>query len=48
MFLKGNYVEIGFKEIWVNLIMKCVSSVEYRVHINDDEAESFKLTRGLR
>ena len=28
--------------------MKCVSTVEYRVQINDEETESFKPTRGLR
>ena len=47
-FLKEIMLKLGFKESWVNLIMKCVSSVEYRVRINDDEMESFKPTRGLR
>ena len=41
-------LKLGFQERWVNLIMKCVSTVEYRVRINDEETESFKPTRGLR
>ena len=47
-FLKEIMLKFGFKESWVNLIMKCVSSVEYWVRINDDETESIKPTRGLR
>ena len=47
-FLKEIMLKLGFKESWVNLIMKCVSSMEYRVCINDDETKSFKPTRGLR
>ena len=47
-FLKGIMLKLGFQERWVNLIMKCVSTVEYRVRINDEETESFKPTRGLR
>ena len=46
--LKEIMLKLGFKEIWVNLVMECVSTMEYRVRINDDEMESFKPTRGLR
>lgn len=47
-FLERDYVEIGFPQEWVNFIMQCVSTVEYRVSINAEESESFKPTRGLR
>ena len=32
----------------MNLIMQCVSIVEYRVRTNAEESESFKPTTGLR
>ena len=41
-------LKLGFQENWVNLIMQCVSSGEYRVCFNTEETESFKPTRGLR
>ena len=47
-FLKAILVKLGFKENWVNLIMQCVSSVEYRIRVNTEETDSFKPTRGLR
>ena len=47
-FLKEIMLRLGFRQEWVNLIMQCVSTVEYRVRINAEESESFKPTRGLR
>ena len=47
-FLKKIMLKLGFKEKWVDLVMQCVSSVEYRVRFNNEETESFKPTRGLR
>lgn len=47
-FLKEIMLKLGFQENWVNLIMQCVSSMEYRVRFNTKETESFKPTRGLR
>ena len=47
-FLKEIMLKLGFRREWVNLIMQCVSTVEYRVRINDEESERFKPTRGLR
>lgn len=32
---------------WVNLIMQCVSTVEYKVRNNEDESESSTPTRGF-
>lgn len=41
-------LKLGFRENWVNFIMQCVSTVEYRVRFNGEESESFKPTRDLR
>ena len=42
-FLKEIMLRLGFRQEWVNFIMQCVSTVEYRVRINGEESESFKL-----
>ena len=47
-FLKGTMLKLGFQERWVDLIMQCVSTVEYKVQINNEESERFKPSRGLR
>jgi hypothetical protein len=47
-FLKDMMTRLGFSEQWTNLIMSCVSSVQYRVWFNDDETDTFTPTRGLR
>jgi hypothetical protein len=47
-FLKEIMLKLGFHQEWVNLIMQCVSTVEYNVRINAEESESIKPTRGLR
>ena len=47
-FLKEIMLKLGFREVWVNFIMECVSTVEYRIRFNAEESESFKPTRGLR
>ncbi|EMS67629.1 hypothetical protein TRIUR3_26756 [Triticum urartu] len=38
-------LKLGFKEKWVDLVMQCVSSVEYRICFNNEETESFKPSR---
>ena len=48
VFLKEIMLRLGFQESWVNFIMQCVSTVEYRVRFNLEETESFKPSRGLR
>ena len=44
-FLKEIMLKLGFREVWVNFIMECVSTVEYRIRFNAEESESFKPTR---
>ena len=48
VFSEEDYAQIGFQEKCVNLIMQCVTSVEYRVRFNNKHLESFNPTRGLR
>jgi hypothetical protein len=47
-FPKKVMLKMGFNRHWVKLIMKCVTTVRYRVRINADESELFTLSRGLR
>lgn len=48
VFLKAMLLKLGFDDRWVQLIMACVSSVEYKVRFNSNETASFSPTRGLR
>ena len=41
-------LRLGFRQEWVNLIMLCLSCVEYRVRFNREETESFKPSTRLR
>jgi hypothetical protein len=47
-FLRDMMIRLGFDQAWVNLIMSCVTSVNYRVWFNSDETEAFVPTRGIR
>jgi len=47
-FLRDMMVKLGFRENWTDLIMKCVSSVSYRVRVNGNLSDRFTLERGLR
>ncbi|KAH1090902.1 hypothetical protein J1N35_018159 [Gossypium stocksii] len=39
---------MGFCEEWIALIMRCITSVKYRVVTNEAKWEEFRPTRGLR
>ncbi|KAM1054325.1 hypothetical protein ACFX2I_001689 [Malus domestica] len=41
-------VKMGFDRNWVNLVMNCVTTVEFSVLINGHSGRRFKPTRGLR
>ncbi|WVZ57425.1 hypothetical protein U9M48_007811 [Paspalum notatum var. saurae] len=47
-FLEKIMLKLGFASSWVDLIMKCVSTVSYRVRINGEYSEQFLPQRGLR
>jgi len=40
--------KMGFNENWINLVMKCISSVSYSVLINGTSYGNTVPTRGLR
>jgi hypothetical protein len=47
-FLEDIMIWLGFAVQWVQLIMRCVSSVSYVVLLNGNPLEVFTPTRGLR
>jgi hypothetical protein len=47
-FLEDIMIWLGFVVQWVQLIMRCVSSVSYVVLLNRNPLEVFTPTRGLR
>jgi hypothetical protein len=47
-FLRDMMMRLGFDHGWANLIMACVSPVNYRVWFNSEETETFTPTRGIR
>ena len=47
-FLREMMLRLGFHRRWVDLIMKCVTSVKYRIRVNGVLSEEFIPERGLR
>jgi hypothetical protein len=47
-FLENMMRRLGFDELWIRLIMECVTTVKYRVKVNGDLSDSFVPQRGLR
>jgi hypothetical protein len=47
-FLEGMMKRMGFNDILVQLIMKCVSTVSYRFKVNGDLTQVVHPGRGLR
>lgn len=47
-FLREMMLRLGFHRRWVDLIMKCVTSVKYRLRVNGVLSEEFIPERGLR
>jgi len=47
-FLERMMLKLGFNEQWVNTIMKCVTSVRYRIKVNGCLTEEIVPERGLR
>ena len=48
IFIERVMRKMGFNEGWINLVMKCISSVSYSVIINDMTHGNIVPTRGLR
>ena len=47
-FLYSMMIKLGFRQQWAELVMRCVSSVNYRIKINGDYTEPIIPQRGLR
>lgn len=47
-FLEAMLTKLGFRRRWVNLIMKCVTTVRYQIKVNGVLTEQFVPTQGLR
>ncbi|KAM2669171.1 hypothetical protein EV2_020673 [Malus domestica] len=39
---------LGFHRRWINMVMRCVKTVEFSILINGRPGRAFKPTRGLR
>ena len=48
LFLQAMLEKLGFALQWIQLVMGCVTSVEYKVRFNSNETLPFKPSRGLR
>ena len=47
-FLKKMMQKLGFQEKWIDLIMKCVTTVSYCIKVNGEYTDRFFPQRGLR
>jgi hypothetical protein len=47
-FLRDMMMKLGFANEWVNLIMKCVTTVSYRIRVTGELSDPFVPERGLR
>jgi hypothetical protein len=47
-FLEAMMKKMGFCTTWVELIMKCVTTVKYQIKVNGEFTQQFTPTRGLR
>jgi hypothetical protein len=47
-YLRVILEKMGFSEMWISLIMKCVLSVSFSVRVNGMFSHTFKPTRGIR
>ena len=47
-YLKGVLLKLGFNTRWVQMVMRCITTVKYAVKVNDDFTKPFKPTRGIR
>jgi hypothetical protein len=46
-FLQKMKEKLGFSERWINLIMKCISTVSYRIKVNGELTDEIVPSRGL-
>ena len=47
-YLQVIMTKLGFHELWVNMIMRLVSTFSFSVPFNGDRLDNFKPTKGIR
>jgi hypothetical protein len=47
-YLSAIMERLGFSRRWIDLIMKCVTTVSFSIMFNGDKLEKFKQSRGIR
>lgn len=47
-FLQDMLHCLGFDRPWIDLVMTCVTTVKYKIRVNGELSEEFRLERGLR
>ena len=47
-FLEAMMQKMGFSAIWINTIMRCVTSISHSIIINGCISNSFQPKRGIR
>lgn len=47
-FLQEMMLRLGYHDEWVQLVMKCVTSVSYKIRVNRQLTDTFHPERGLR
>ena len=47
-YLKAIMLKLGFHRLWVDRIMRLVSTVSFSILFNGDQQESFMSSRGIR
>jgi hypothetical protein len=48
IFLEKMLLKLGFAQRWVEMVMRCITSVSFLVKLNGGRSESFLPSRGLR
>src|SRR5438105_3196197 len=47
-FLKQMMTHMGFSPLWIDMVMRCVTTVRFKVRLNGGLSEVFIPSRGLR
>jgi exonuclease III len=47
-FIEGMMRRLGFAERWINLVMTCMTTVQYQIRVNGSLSDVITLQRGLR
>jgi hypothetical protein len=48
IFLEKMMRKLGFSEVWVGMVMRCITTIRFSVKLNGGLSDSFLPSRGLR